>query len=132
MALEFAGHKVVHAKAAQAAVELADEQAPDAVILELQLPAHNGLEFLYELRSYPEWAHIPVIINSFMPPQELARFSPALMSELGICATLYKPRATLQQLQRSVREALAAAKPAVPAAEMSRPSQLSLAQEKSP
>jgi len=100
-ALQHAGHTVTRACSAQAAVHAADEQMPDLVILELQLPAHNGVEFLYEFRSYPEWLHIPVILHTFVPPQELT-YAATLEHELGVAQVLYKPKTSLHQLCTAV------------------------------
>ncbi len=50
-ALERAGHRVAHAVSAQNAVHEADAKMPYLVVLELQLPVHNGVEFMYEFRS---------------------------------------------------------------------------------
>jgi len=94
---EQAGHAVSHAVSAQQAVQLADELEPDVVLLEMQLPRHNGVEFLYEFRSYSEWLHIPVIIHSFVPLAELA-VTPAMRTQLGIARMLYKPVTSLEQL----------------------------------
>src|SRR5438132_74554 len=82
-ALQQAGHTVAHAVSAQGAVHLADEQSPDVVVLELQLPQHNGVEFLYEFRSYPEWLHVPVVLHTFVPERELAHAA-VLHTELGV------------------------------------------------
>lgn len=103
-ALERDGHSVVHALSAQSAVHGADEQAPDVVVLELQLPQHNGVEFLYEFRSYPEWLHIPVVLHTFVPARELAHAA-TLHAELGVVRTLYKPATNLAQLCAAVRMA---------------------------
>lgn len=100
-ALETAGHSVAHAVSAQAAVHQADQKQPDAVLLELQLPRHNGVEFLYEFRSYPEWLHIPIVIHSFVPPTELNNAA-TLQYELGVAKVLYKPATTLAQLVAAV------------------------------
>jgi len=95
--LEKAGYAVHVAHSAQQAVDRADNNKPDVIILELQLSNHNGVEFLYELRSYPEWQHIPVIILSNVPPNEIGTDSKT-MQQLGIVNYLYKPRTTLAQL----------------------------------
>ena len=98
-ALRLAGHRVTHSVDAQLAIHLADGQTPDLVILELQLARHNGVEFLYEFRSYPEWAAIPVIVISTVPDDSL---SPGLQANLGIAAYHYKPQTTLRNLLRSI------------------------------
>ena len=102
--LERDGHTVAPAVSAQAAVHLADEQAPHVVVLELQLPRHNGIEFLYEFRSYTEWLHIPVVLYTFVPERELEA-AVALRTELGVARVLYKPTTTLVQLADAIRAA---------------------------
>lgn len=102
-ALERTGHVVAHAPGAQSAVQVADEHTPEVVVLEMQLPGHNGVEFLYEFRSYPEWLHVPVIIHSFIPPHELS-FAAALQAELGVRCVLHKPATTLADLCAAVQE----------------------------
>ncbi|MGH7195666.1 MAG: response regulator [Candidatus Saccharimonadales bacterium] len=96
-ALAAAGYDVVLATGAQDAIHEADQQTPDLIILELQMAGHNGLEFLYEFRSYPEWQRVPVIINSLVPPTETDE-NIVFWDYLNISAHLYKPRTTLSQL----------------------------------
>lgn len=100
-ALQGAGHQVMVALSAQAGVHAADEQQPNVVILELELPNHNGVEFLYEFRSYSEWGHIPVIIHSYIPSYEYTQGG-TLGDELGVTQFLYKPATSLAQLVKAV------------------------------
>jgi DNA-binding response OmpR family regulator len=100
-ALKASGHTVVTTTSAQAAVHLADEQVPDVVVLELQLGRHNGVEFLYEFRSYSEWLHIPIIVQTVVPPAELA-LAATLRRELGVVEILYKPTTSLERLRAVV------------------------------
>lgn len=99
--LERAGHLVSWRSDPQSAVNSADKHRPDVVILDLVLGGHNGVEFLYEFRSYPEWLTVPIIIYSGLPPEELSGTEPAL-AELTIGAYHYKPATSLQQLAASV------------------------------
>ena len=105
-ALVDAGHKVMVCAGAQSAITAADQAKPDLVILELQLIAHSGVEFLYEFRSYPEWQAIPVLVQTGVPPGEFADNWQLLKRELGVNAYLYKPRVSLSQLLAGVREQL--------------------------
>lgn len=102
---ELHDHTVRQAVSAQDAVFLVDERKPDVVIVELQLAAHSGIEFLYELRSYPEWQYIPVLIHSCIPPIEFENSRELLKDLLMVRKYLYKPQTTLQALLREVREA---------------------------
>jgi len=101
MALRRSGRTTRHAVSAQSAVQAIDERTPDIVILELQLPRHNGVEFLYEFRSYPEWLQIPIIIYSYTPLRELAQAA-TLYHELGVVQVLYKPETSLAALCAAV------------------------------
>ncbi len=95
------GHTILRVSSAQAAITQADKLSPDIVILELQLPFHNGIEFLYEFRSYSEWQKIPVIINTFADIRKIF-----ISSSLGVSKLLYKPNTSLRQLLRAVNYAI--------------------------
>ena len=103
-ALTRAGHEVVACPGAQQAIEAADNQCPDVVVMELQLVSHSGIEFLYEFRSYTDWMNVPVIVHTHVPPGEFADARAALVGELGIGTYLYKPYTTLDTLLRTVGE----------------------------
>ncbi len=101
--LEAAGHSVQWAAHAQDAVHLADANRPELIILELQLAGHNGIEFLYEFRSYPEWQGIGVVLLTLVPPASL-QITQAMMDRLGIIGCLYKPATTIKQLVSVIAE----------------------------
>lgn len=103
-ALQHVGHSVAHATGAQSAVDAADKQAPDVVIVELQLPGHSGVEFLHEFRSYAEWLHIPIIVNTVLSPAHMFLAKEPLQRDLGVVEVLYKPRTTLQDIVRAARQ----------------------------
>lgn len=100
-ALIHAGHEVVVAYDAQGAINAADNKKPDLVIMEIQLMGHNGIEFLYEFRSYPEWSNIPVIVNSLIQGDEFLSNN-TLYKNLNVRSFLYKPRTSLRQLLSEV------------------------------
>lgn len=103
-ALRHAGHSVVCAAGAQAAINAADKRTPDLVIVELQLPQHSGVEFLHEFRSYAEWSAIPVVVNTALSPSSMAKAKQSLARDLGVRQILYKPRTSLQDIVRIARE----------------------------
>ena len=108
-ALEARGYQAVVTTTAQEAVLAADSRMPDLVLLELQLTAHGGVEFLYEFRSYAEWQHIPVLVLSNVPPAEVAASQKTLSGSLGVTAYYYKPRTSLSVLLHAVENTLSAA-----------------------
>lgn len=97
-ALNSAGHNAITAHTAQSAIFAVDEFAPDVIFLELQLAAHSGIEFLYELRTYPEWQNIPVVILSSLPPSEIQASYHILRDQLNVKNYYYKPTTNLRQL----------------------------------
>lgn len=101
-ALLSAGHQVTVVGSAQAAIDAADAHKPDLVVLELQLATHNGVEFLYEFRSYPEWQQVPVIAHTWVPRQ--TGIAEQLSQQLGVVAYHYKPQTSLHQLIMSTNK----------------------------
>lgn len=100
-ALESAGHAVTWQQSGQGAIISLDADMPELIILELQMPVHNGIEFLYEFRSYPEWHDIPVIVSSIAPEEAVAADS-RLLERLGVRHYFYKPQTKLRQLLTAV------------------------------
>lgn len=96
--------RIYHANSAQDAIHVADEHAPDLVILELAIPRHNGYAFLHEFRSHSDWADVPVIIHSHLAREEAAMA--ADWDNLGAVDYLYKPNTSLKQLNRAVAKAM--------------------------
>lgn len=43
---------------------------PDLILLDLNMPRMNGLEVLSEVKTHPEWKHIPVIIMTASTSEE--------------------------------------------------------------
>jgi CheY-like chemotaxis protein len=91
------GLEVLIATNAQQAVHLLDENEISLVIMEVQLAGHNGVEFIYEMRSYPEWREIPIIINTFFNPENLPKKLIA-DKKLNIAKVLSKSRLQLSDL----------------------------------
>lgn len=101
-ALFAAGFEVSLSQTAQSALQLIDVSKPDIIVLDLQLASHDGLEFLHEFSSYADWQVIPIIINSYLPPEKVA----LLQRDFPVAAAIYKPKLTLQGLTRLIRQTL--------------------------
>lgn len=96
--LESSGHHVRVSATGQQAIDLMDHDIPDVIILEIQLAGHNGIEFLYEMRSYGEWLETPVIVLSNVPQSEFRDSHEVLIKYLKISQYLYKPATSLDKL----------------------------------
>jgi DNA-binding response OmpR family regulator len=108
-AMALHGHTTDIATGAQDGIFCLDEKPADVVITELQLVGHSGIEFLYEMQSYPEWQQIPVVIYSNVPPTEFNHSIELMRGHLGVKRYCYKPQTTLRSLLRTVDELVPAA-----------------------
>jgi two-component system cell cycle response regulator DivK len=59
--LEYAGYDVRVARTAEDGISLAASEAPDLVLMDLQLPGIDGMDALRRLRESPRTADIPVV-----------------------------------------------------------------------
>ncbi len=64
--------RVISAENGQEGLRLAQEESPDAVVLDVMIPEVHGWEVLQRLRNHPGTASIPVIICSVINDPELA------------------------------------------------------------
>jgi CheY-like chemotaxis protein len=63
------------------------DSPPDLVILDVNLPKHDGLEILEVLRATPGWQTVKVLtLTSSSSPRELAR-----LREIGVTRHVTKP-----------------------------------------
>ena len=104
------GHDIVWQVDAQSAISSADDISPDVVIVELQLASHSGVEFIYEFRSYGDWANVPIIVLS-----SLLEGDPGTNNELwrllNVTGYHVKSETRLQYLGRTINSVLTGAKP---------------------
>ncbi|MEO8863317.1 MAG: response regulator [Candidatus Saccharimonadales bacterium] len=107
-ALEAGGLDVEWRRSGQAAIDSMDTQTPDIIVLEPRLGLHNGIEFLYEIRTYTEWQNIPVVVYSLNTQVKNDTFKEQFR-QLGVVEVMYKPRTTAIQLAQAIKSKLAVA-----------------------
>lgn len=98
-ALERAGNTVHWRKTAASAVSTLDELSIDVLILEIQMAVHNGIELLYEIRSYTDWNTVRVVLHTDI---RSSRIDDRARRDLGIEQVLYKSDTSLAQLCEAV------------------------------
>ncbi|NLF00822.1 MAG: response regulator [Anaerolineales bacterium] len=54
------------------ALTLAAKLAPDVIVLDVMMPRMDGWELLARLRQHPQTSHIPVIVCTILPQEDLA------------------------------------------------------------
>jgi len=65
-----AGHRAVEAKDGQEAIEYAEMDPPDMIILDVRMPVLDGISALKKLRENPRFADTPVIMLTSAGDQE--------------------------------------------------------------
>ncbi|HLY27231.1 MAG TPA: response regulator [Aggregatilineales bacterium] len=65
-------YHVLSAPQLHEAIQLARDEQPSVVILDIMLPGKDGWEILQNLKNYPTTRHIPVLICSVMDVPDLA------------------------------------------------------------
>jgi CheY-like chemotaxis protein len=64
--LERNGFRVVHAITAEAALELAMQECPDLITVDIMLPGMDGWTFIERFKQHPQFARVPVVIVSIV------------------------------------------------------------------
>jgi len=101
-------YQIVDASTATDAFHLAEQLTPAAILLDVMMPEVDGWELLGRLRQHPLTAHIPIVVCTILPQEELAL-------ALGASDFLHKPVSQavfLERLDRLTRSAAAERPPA--------------------
>jgi CheY-like chemotaxis protein len=102
--------RVIAARDGVAALALAEEIGPDLILLDVNMPGHDGVEVCRRLRADPRFARTPIVmLTAAVRPEDVRRgidagateyltkpFSPVrlltLIDTLAPGATLWQPR----------------------------------------
>ena len=103
MSLRLAGHEVTEARDGQDALRLLGEGTPDLVVLDLAMPAPDGVMVLQAIRNDAVRRGLPVVVITALPEHEAAR----RLAGLGVAAVLIKSRFSRRQLLVHIERALA-------------------------
>ena len=56
------GYEVIMAPAGEQAIELANREAPDAILLDVRMPGIDGIEVCRRLKAKPKTQYIPIVM----------------------------------------------------------------------
>jgi CheY-like chemotaxis protein/anti-sigma regulatory factor (Ser/Thr protein kinase) len=100
--LENHGYEIVVARDGIEALEKAESLSPDMILMDIQMPAMNGLEAIAKLRANPRFSSIPIIaLTALAMPGDRER-----CLEAGASDYMSKP-VSLRMLFRSIQTSLA-------------------------
>lgn len=66
-------YRVLGLGQAERAIEMACENQPDVIVLDVMMPTVDGWELLGRLQQHPQTSHIPLIVCTILAQEELAR-----------------------------------------------------------
>lgn len=58
------GYKIITATTAREALEIALEEKPDAIVIDVVMPGMNGFELCHFLKNHPIYQKVPIVICS--------------------------------------------------------------------
>ncbi|MDQ3093946.1 MAG: response regulator [bacterium] len=91
-------HDILIVSNGHQAIAALESWSCELIISEHSFLTHNSFEFLYELRSYPEWEKLPFVLFTKTYIHDSLLHSDAF-KELGISGYLYKPQTRLSDLK---------------------------------
>lgn len=86
--LQYAGHETLEADGGAQGLQLAQEQQPDLVIMDLLMPGMHGTQFVKMLRADPATAQVPVALYTGTAVDAMLR---DFMQVHGIAHVIPKP-----------------------------------------
>jgi CheY-like chemotaxis protein len=101
LALESLGHRVVEAASGEEAVELAQSELPDLIIMDLSMPHLDGFEAIHRIRRLLGLRDVTIIAFSAHTAREVREDALAA----GCCDFLPKP-VNLEDLKAAVERCL--------------------------
>lgn len=104
-ALQDNNKTVISFRSASTCIRALEKVVPDMIVMELAVPAHNGFEFLYELRSYGDTKHVRVVVFSCLAESSV-NFSYVAKQNFGIVAYVDKVQGGIAALEGAINEYL--------------------------
>jgi two-component system, cell cycle response regulator DivK len=102
--LEGLGYAVLEATNGQEAVEIADRESPDLILMDLDLPILDGIAATQRIRQKPQLEHVPIVAVTAYPMS----YSHVKAFAKGCNEYMRKP-IDITELERVVSHYLAAA-----------------------
>jgi CheY-like chemotaxis protein len=100
--LENNGFTVFDFESPTEAKPLISQKKPQVILSDITMPNENGLEFLRDVKSNPEWKHIPFIFLTNIGSQAVRDEA----RELGVDGYLLKPETTVERVVEEINKIL--------------------------
>lgn len=92
-------YEVITVNSGVRALKYLEEEKPDMILLDIQMPKKDGVETLREIRSMNGRENVPVIMLSSVEDKDII----LQVAKLGICDYLLKPFSSEELIERIQR-----------------------------
>lgn len=96
--LQRAGYEVYHAQHGPAAINLIDDKAPNAIVLDMLLGGSTAMPLLNELASHDDLSNIPIVLLTSLGSE----IDEASLKPYGVREVLDKAKVTPQDIVAAV------------------------------
>ncbi|PYO49222.1 MAG: hypothetical protein DMD84_18815 [Candidatus Rokuibacteriota bacterium] len=102
LVLRAAGYVATALETASEALDRLADIRPDLILLDMSMPGMDGREFLTRLRARAPWRHLPVILSSGFPEDDIA---PLGATDTEVLSKPFSDIALLTRVRRLIGEA---------------------------
>jgi len=102
LVLRAAGYVATALETASEALDRLADIRPDLILLDMSMPGMDGREFLARLRALAPWRHLPVILSSGFPADDIA---PLGAPDTEVLSKPFSDIALLTRVRRLIGEA---------------------------
>lgn len=97
-------HEVITAENGTEAIDKAEKELPDLILLDIIMPQTNGLDVLEKLKESKETASIPVIILTNLPEEASADKARALGAKDYFVKAQFEPEKLAEKVKEMLSE----------------------------
>jgi two-component system cell cycle response regulator DivK len=98
------GYEVLHAVDAETGLQMAVDEHPDLVLLDLGLPDYDGLTLAGWIRAEPSLAQIPIVAHTAWPPDTARQ----MVETYGCAGYIAKPVGSVKEFAEKIESFLRA------------------------
>src|SRR3990167_6177132 len=101
--LKMEGIEPLTASDGQAGIQLAKEQKPDVILLDIIMPRYNGLDVLKDMKKDEELKNIPIFLLTNLPQESSGDKAKALGANGYLVKAEYEPKMVLDVIRGAAK-----------------------------
>lgn len=95
--------EALEASDGEAAIKIAKEQKPEAILLDIIMPRYNGLDVLKDIKNDPEIKNIPVFLLTNLPEESSGDKAKELGAAGYMVKAQYEPRMVVEMVNKALQ-----------------------------